>query len=221
MAATAATALRPHIARALETAEARVQPYRYWLLHDVLPEETAEAVTRLPFAAAAIGDTQGRRETHNASRIFFSPENRARQPVIAELAAAFQDEAMVRAIDRICAIDLAGTALRIEYCQDTDGFWLEPHTDIMVKKFTMLIYLSRHPDAADWGTDVYDGERKLVARAPGGFNAGLIFVPSSDTWHGFERRPIRGVRRSLIINYVGPDWRARDELAYPDQPIGQ
>lgn len=27
--------------------------------------------------------------------------------------------------------------------------WLEPHTDIAAKRFTMLIYLSTHPDAAE------------------------------------------------------------------------
>jgi hypothetical protein len=44
-------------------------------------------------------------------------------------------------------------------------------------------------------------------------------VPANDTYHGFERRIIPGVRRSLIVNYVGPEWRSRQELAYPDQSI--
>ena len=38
---------------------------------------------------------------------------------------------------------LRDSHLRIEYCLDTDGFWLEPHTDIGAKLFTMLVYLSR------------------------------------------------------------------------------
>ena len=44
-------------------------------------------------------------------------------------------------------------------------------------------------------------------------NHGLIFIPGADTWHGFLKRPIRGVRRSLIVNYVGHDWRERWQLA--------
>lgn len=33
-----------------------------------------------------------------------------------------------------------GAALpRLEYAIDEDGFWLEPHTDIGIKKFTYLI----------------------------------------------------------------------------------
>ena len=49
--------------------------------------------------------------------------------------------------------------------------------------------------------------------------AGLIFVPGADTWHGFTRRPIVGVRRSLIVNYVKPEWRSRHELAFPNEAV--
>jgi hypothetical protein len=47
------------------------------------------------------------------------------------------------------------------------------------------------------------------------------FLPEfsrADTWHGFRPRDIRGVRRSLIVNYVVPEWRARHELAFPSVP---
>jgi hypothetical protein len=47
----------------------------------------------------------------------------------------------------------------------------------------------------------------------------MIFVPSKGTWHGFERRPIQGVRRSLIVNYVTNEWRAREQLAFPEAPV--
>ena len=41
----------------------------------------------------------------------------------------------------------------------------------------------------------------------------MIFIPGDDTWHGFIKRPIKGVRRSLIVNYVTGAWRDRYELA--------
>jgi hypothetical protein len=47
----------------------------------------------------------------------------------------------------------------------------------------------------------------------------MIFVPSAITYHGFERRKISGVRKSLVINYVTNEWRAREQLAYPGQPV--
>ncbi|MCK5444509.1 MAG: 2OG-Fe(II) oxygenase, partial [Rhodospirillaceae bacterium] len=49
----------------------------------------------------------------------------------------------------------------------------------------------------------------------------LIFVPSPDTWHGYEKRPMAGIRKNLIVNYVTDEWRARHELCFPDDPIGK
>jgi hypothetical protein len=107
----------------------------------------------------------------------------------------------------------------MEYIQDTDGTWLEPHRDIPEKLFSMVVYLFTGPDAKDWGTDIYDSERRWVGRSSGEFNSGVIFVPGPDTWHGFDPRPIIGVRRLMEINYVRPSWRSRDQLAFPDRPI--
>jgi hypothetical protein len=56
-------------------------------------------------------------------------------------------------------------------------------------------------------------------RPSGAFNTALVFVPGADTWHGFAPRPIRGARRSLIVNYVKPEWRSRHELAYPETAV--
>lgn len=208
-----------HFGQALARAKLQPQPYRYWLLDEVLPGEIAGQIANLPFAPPAVGDTMGRRETHNSTRVFFSPENRARFPAVEALAAALQSRTATGMIDAACGTRLSGSYLRIEYCQDGDGFWLEPHTDISAKLFTMLVYLSDAPDATEWGTDVYDGNLQPVARAPGDYNRGLIFIPGADTWHGFARRAIRGVRRSIIINYVKDEWRARHELAFPEHPV--
>jgi len=208
-----------HIRRAILNAKGVAEPYSYWLPHDILPLDLPDALCALPFPATAIGDTLGKRETHNTRRIFVSEETRARFPVCAALADAFQDEATVALLEDKCGTKLAGGFTRIELCLDTDGFWLEPHTDIGAKMLTFLIYLSDHPDAAMWGTDVMDRDGNVLARAPGLANHGLIFVPASDTWHGFVRRPISGVRRSLIVNYVRPEWRSRHELAFPGDPV--
>ncbi|HET8998003.1 MAG TPA: 2OG-Fe(II) oxygenase [Acetobacteraceae bacterium] len=208
-----------HVRRALRRAAREESPFRYWLLRSVLPRSLCRAVSALPFPPPAIEDTLGRRETNNPSRIFVSAANRRRYPACETLADAFQDDATIGLIEDICRISLAGSYLRIECCLDSDGFWLEPHTDIGAKLFTMLVYLSDHPDAEDWGTDIMDPFGTVLGRAPGSFNSGLVFVPGSDTWHGFTRRPIRGVRRSLIVNYVKPEWRSRHELAFPETPV--
>jgi hypothetical protein len=194
-------------------------PYPHWLLQQCLPAAVVDDVTNLPIAPAHIEDTQGRRETHNDRRIHFGERYRTRYGVMATLAEVFQSPEVARALEAATGATLGGTSLRIEYCQDSGDFWLEPHTDIGVKKFTMLIYLNREAEGADWGTDIYSDRDTHVGRAPAGFNKGLIFVPSDKTWHGFEKRPMSGVRKSLIINYVGPEWRNRHELCFPEETI--
>ena len=195
-------------------------PFRHWLLAEMLPAETCAAVDALPVTPPVIADTMGRRETHNSSRLFFGVDERAQHAVCDDIASALQRADVIRQLEGLCDVRLAGASLRIEYCLDTDGFWLEPHTDIGAKLFTMLIYLSDDPGSEAWGTDLYDRQQRWVATTPFRRNCGFIFIPGPETWHGVERRPIHGVRRSLIVNYVKPEWRSRHELAFPEQPVG-
>ena len=204
----------------LDRCDSNPFPFRHWLLDRMLPARTCNAIDALRFTPPPIEDTLGKRETHNTTRLFFGTANRVDYPVCDAVATALQSDAVVRHIQQICDVTLAGSHLRIEYCLDTDGFWLEPHTDIGAKLFTMLVYLSDGADAENWGTDLLlDARGTLVGRASGAFDTGLIFIPAADTWHGFAPRLIDGIRRTLIINYVRPEWRARHELCFPDMPV--
>ena len=111
------------------------------------------------------------------------------------------------------------TFLRLEYAQDVDGFWLEPHTDLGVKKFTCLIYLSDGPGHDTLGTDIYWSRERHFGVSPFKRGAAMVFVPGDDTWHGFEKRPIEGVRRSVILNYVTPRL-AGEGAAFVSGPAG-
>ncbi len=210
---------KPSLLASLAAARHQRFPYPHWLLEQVLPEPALASLSALPLAAPEIEDTQGRRETHNSSRLFFGPQEQARFPVCAALAAALQGRDCVARLESLTGARLGGSYLRVEYCQDRDGFWLEPHTDIGAKFFTMLIYLNDPPPGEDWGTDIYETPEKRLGPAPSGRNRGLVFIPGPASWHGFARRPITGIRRSLIINYVTPEWRSRHELSFPGQPV--
>ncbi len=214
-----AAAIKDTFLKCLEHSRAGTKPYRHWLLEDVLPDDACNAIKALPFDPPEIEETEGKRETNNATRTFFSGENLERFEVCRELSEAMQDGATIEKLESTCGATLKGSFLRIEYCQDTSGFWLEPHTDISEKLFTMLVYLSTEPGAEKWGTDVLDENTNLVATAPYGFKRGLIFIPGANTWHGFHKRPIEGVRRLIIVNYVTDQWRDRHQLAYPDRPV--
>jgi hypothetical protein len=196
------------------------RPYPHWFLTHCLPDDVAGEITALPFPAPALGGLSGKRELHNATRKYFDVENRRAYEVVEAFAQAFQSKLVTGLVEGHFGTHLAGTYLRVEYAQDTDGFWLEPHTDLGVKVFTMLLYLSTDKSHADLGTDIYDAGKQHVGRSPFTPNGAMVFVPSTDTFHGFEPRPIEGIRKSIIINYVTNEWRAREQLAFPETPIG-
>jgi hypothetical protein len=212
---TAPNRVGSHFLDCLARSEHETWPFSYWLLDQALPGDIVDGIANLPFAPPSAPIFDGRREANNSTRIYFSPENQQRFPVCREVAAAFKHPRVLAAIERTTGADLADGQLRIEYCQDVDGFWLEPHLDLGVKLYTMLVYLSGEPELRDAGTDIYDAspEHRLVGTAPYERNKGLIFIPGTDTWHGFTKRPVKGVRKSIIINYVSRDWRAISELA--------
>ena len=202
-----------------ENGEQHDTPYRHWFLSDCLPEDILDDILTLPYDAPELGGVSGKRELHNATRTYFDVENRKKYAHCEAFSQAFQDARVIDKVEKHFGTNLDGTYLRIEYAQDTGGFWLEPHSDLGVKNFTMLLYASKDEAHKDLGTDIYDGDKKFFARSPFDANGALVFVPSDNTFHGFEPRTIEGVRKSLIINYVTDEWRAREQLAFPEAPI--
>ncbi len=209
-----------NVVLAFNHAERKTIPYTHWLFENALPPAMCNDIIALPIAPAEGYDTQGKRDNHNELRRFISPEMRGKYPVLNSLADLFQNAAVIRSIANLCGVSFSGSYLRIEYCQDSDGFWLEPHMDIKEKLVTIQIYLNTHADADDLGTDIYNADKNFFGRAPASINKGMIFVPREpNSFHGFEKRKIMNIRRSLIINYVSDDWRSRHELAFPDNKI--
>src|SRR5579883_52848 len=173
------------------------EPYRHYLIENVFPADILDALADLPFDAAAM----------------------ARFPAMRSVAEALQSRQIVRLIHDAFGAPLDDTFLRLEYAQDVDGFWLEPHTDLGVKKFTCLIYLSQGPGHDALGTDIYWSKERHYGRSPFKRGGAMIFVPADNTWHGFEKRPIQGLRRSVILNYVTHEWRAREQLSFPQEAV--
>ena len=214
-----AEAVKASLAASFASARRLEDPYRHWMLDSVFPARVAADLRHLPFSPAALDGVSGKRELHNDKRHYFDAANNARFPQCQAVATAFQSPEMIASIRDRTGLDLTGTYVRLEYAQDVEGFWLEPHTDLGVKKFTMLIYLSDGREQSDLGTDIYRRPGAWAKRTPFDDNSALIFVPGDNSWHGLERRPIRGVRKSVIMNYVTDDWRAREQLAYPTIPV--
>jgi hypothetical protein len=195
------------------------EPYRHFLLEDCLPKDVADDLGSLPFAAPVLDGVSGKRELHNDQRSYFDAAAMARFPVMRAVAEALQSRQIASLIHETFGASIDDTFLRLEYAQDIDGFWLEPHTDLGVKKFTCLIYLSEGPGHETLGTDIYASRERHFGTPPFKRGGAMVFVPGDNTWHGFEKRPIEGVRRSVILNYVTHEWRAREQLSYPDATV--
>ncbi len=213
---TAADIAKAFIA-SIEARASFAEPYPHHLIEQSMPAQVVHDLAHLPLAAPDLHGVSGKRELHNDSRSYFDDEGQQRFAVVKTVAETFQSIEVVTAISKAFDAPIDDTFLRLEYAQDVDGFWLEPHTDLGVKKFTCLLYLSEGHE--DLGTDIYRSPGEHAARSPFLPGGAMIFVPSDRTWHGFERRPIKGVRKSLILNYVTHDWRAREQLSFPQQPV--
>ncbi|MGD1038000.1 MAG: 2OG-Fe(II) oxygenase [Roseiarcus sp.] len=219
-------ALSPEAARVAAAFSAAVAarrtfaaPYRHSLLENVFPADVADELADPPFAAPTLDGVSGRRELHNDRRSYFDAAAMERFPVMRAVAEALQSREVARLVHDAFGAPIDGAFLRLEYAQDVDGFWLEPHTDLGVKKFTCLIYLSDGPGHETLGTDIYWSRERHFGVSPFKRGAAMVFVPGDDTWHGFEKRRIEGVRRSAILNYVTHEWRAREQLSFPERAV--
>ena len=125
-----ASAIAEHFSAALRRARRDEQPYRHWKLAEVLPESLCTGILTLPIAPPQLGKTDGTRDTYNEQRCFFTPLLRSKFPSCAALCDALQRPDVARLLAETCDIEVEGSFLRMEYIQDTDGAWLEPHRDI-------------------------------------------------------------------------------------------
>ena len=219
MSAQSATQIGTALENSIDRAQSHDQPYRHYLLTDLFPDHVATDLAELPFVAPRIGGVSGKRELHNDKRSYFDHGAMDRFPVMRAVAEALQQTSLVRHIANAFDAPIDNTFLRLEYALDVDGFWLQPHTDLGVKKFTCLIYLSDEPGHEHLGTYIYRSQEQHFGRSPFVRNTAMVFVPADNTWHGFEKRPINGVRKSVILNYVTHEWRAREQLSFPQQPV--
>lgn len=204
---------------AWESATANREPYTHYIVKDLLEPNLIKELASLPFKEHELDYKVGSREEFNPFRQYFTPTTVSDFNAAERVANIFLSKKIIESIEKKGSISLKDSLLRIEYAVDKDKFWLGPHTDLGVKLFTMLIYLSEGEEASNWGTDIYVNATTHYGTVPYESNSALTFFPSNNTWHGFEPRKIKGVRKTLIVNYVTQEWRNRHELVHPTKPV--
>jgi len=145
-------------------------------------------------------------------RCFITKENSKEFPNLSNFIKELQNKNTYERISSLIGKDLSNSYVRVEVICDRKGFWLKPHCDIKEKLMSCLLFVNKHNESEDLGTDFYDNNLKKVKTMPYRDNYGYIFSSGPNTWHGMEKKEIVKERRCLQVNYVSfqTDWKVQD-----------
>ena len=183
-------------------------PYTHWLVDQPVTPEVLTEVVNTPIAKGqrAFDGTRaaddGGGGVDAKLRRYVTKDNIDEFPAIEKLIDELLAPETVLQFERMLKRDLSDACLRVEVIADVDGFWLKPHKDIKEKLMSMLVYVNVWGESEDLGTDIYDEDLNIVKTIPYRNNIAYLFAPGDNTWHGLEKKKIKTVRRSILINYV-------------------
>jgi hypothetical protein len=142
-------------------------------------------------------------------RCFITKDNFNDFPGLTNLIKELQNKQTYEKISKLIGKDLSNAYVRLEVICDRKGFWLKPHCDIKEKLMSCLLFVNKHNENEELGTDFYDDNLKLVKTMPYRDNYGYFFSSGPNTWHGMEKKDIVKERRCLQVNYVNfkTDWK--------------
>ena len=142
-------------------------------------------------------------------RCFITKENSNNFPSLTKFINELQNKNTHENISKLIDKDLSKSFVRVEVICDRAGFWLKPHCDIKEKLMSCLLFVNKHNESEELGTDFYDINLNKVKTLPYRDNYGYFFSSGPNTWHGMEKKEIVKERRCLQVNYVSfqTDWK--------------
>tara|TARA_B100000524_G_scaffold333536_1_gene221458 strand:- start:185 stop:847 length:663 start_codon:yes stop_codon:yes gene_type:complete len=142
-------------------------------------------------------------------RCFITKENSNNFPNLTKFINELQNKNTYENISKLIDKDLSKSFVRVEVICDRAGFWLKPHCDIKEKLMSCLLFVNKHNESEELGTDFYDNNLNKVKTLPYRDNYGYFFSSGPNTWHGMEKKEIVKERRCLQVNYVSfqTDWK--------------
>ena len=142
-------------------------------------------------------------------RCFVTKENSSQFPNLVKFINELQSKDTYETISKMVNKDLSNSYVRVEVICDREGFWLKPHCDIKEKLMSCLLFVNKHNESEELGTDFYDSDLNLIKTLPYKDNYGYFFSSGPNTWHGMEKKEIIKERRCLQVNYVTfkTDWK--------------
>ena len=203
------------------------EPFHHWELNQPLTEEQIKEIVNADIASPtehnlnydgtrAIDGGEGKfREGISDGgkalkfRCFITKDNSNDFPGLTNLIKELQNKKTCEKISNLIGKDLSDAYVRLEIICDRKGFWLKPHCDIKEKLMSCLLFVNKHNESEELGTDFYDSNLKRVKTMPYRDNYGYFFSSGPNTWHGMEKKNIVKERRCLQVNYVNfkTDWK--------------
>ena len=142
-------------------------------------------------------------------RCFVTNDNATQFPNLVKFINELQSKETHHQISKMIGKDLSNSYVRLEVICDREGFWLKPHCDIKEKLVSCLLFVNKHNESEELGTDFYNENLKKIKTLPYRDNYGYFFSSGPNTWHGMEKKEIKKERRCLQVNYVSfkTDWK--------------
>lgn len=142
-------------------------------------------------------------------RCFVTQDNSKQFPELTKFINELQNKNTHQKISSLIGKDLSNSYVRVEVICDRKGFWLKPHCDIKEKLVSCLLFVNKHQESEELGTDFYNADLKKIKTLPYRDNYGYFFSSGPNTWHGMEKKEIKKERRCLQVNYVTfkTDWK--------------
>jgi len=145
-------------------------------------------------------------------RCYVTKKNTNQFPYLTNFIEELRSPEVYKKIGSLIGKDLSNSFVRLEVICDRKGFWLKPHCDIKEKIMSCLLFVNKHNESENLGTDFYDSNLKKIKTLSYRDNYGYFFSSGPNTWHGMEKKEIVKERRCLQVNYVTfkTDWKVED-----------
>lgn len=139
--------------------------------------------------------------TTNSNRFFVDKENMWSNSALNRIVDFFLRDDIILMFEQESGKTIRGNYLRVEFIEDKEKSWLEPHVDINEKIMSFLVYLNNTDESESIGTTLYNKDKEYIKTVPYINNQGFYFYPGDDTWHGLESVDIKERRRAVMVNY--------------------
>ena len=176
-----------------------IVPFEHYTFTDFFCEKELANINKIQLECHA-ASLDGARTTNN-NRFFVDKENMQSNSALNRIVDFFLKDETIGMFEEESGLKIRGNYLRVEFIEDKEKSWLEPHVDIKEKQMSFLVYLNNTDENEDIGTALYDSNKQYVTTVPYINNTGFYFYPGDNTWHGLESIEIKERRRAVMVNY--------------------